>query len=216
MKKTSTSALTLVLLLIIIPTSSSLPYYYQLRTLTSLSTSLMHRVANARAARGDAQGAQRARRIAEAMESGVWSVLRRVGWDYVWNYAWGDGVGDLSEFGGVVADVAELLRLLNELTQSGSDRGYQRVVEVGNSVILYLVERGLSWAGEGLRRFCLDFEEHGAIREVVMGIKKEVQGDLLKDCIDVGIGDLKGLVQVVKGMALQFSRQNNLHENSDL
>ncbi|KAK9150754.1 hypothetical protein Syun_009063 [Stephania yunnanensis] len=213
MKKTSTSALTLVLLLlIIIPTSSSLQYYSQLRTLTSLSTSLMHRVANARAARGDAQGAQRARRIAEAMESGVWSVWRRVGWDYVWNYAWGDGVGDLGEFGGVVADVAELLRLLNELTQSGSDRVYQRVVEVGNSVVR---TQRVQTDFLNKKRKLLE-GKMGAIREVVMGIKKEVQGDLLKDCIDVGIGDLKGLVQVVKDMALQFSRQNNLHENSDL
>ncbi|KAK9153183.1 hypothetical protein Sjap_000663 [Stephania japonica] len=216
MKKTVTVTVTLTLLLLLMWPSEGLPYS-QIRTLISLSSSLMHRVGNARDARGDVGGAQRARRIAEGMESwgglglggGVW----RVGWDYVWNYAWRGGVGGVGELGGVVADVTDLLSLLHDLTQSWSDRGYQR------ALLLSYIRIWLS-----LKRFTKSLlkanrktnSSSGAIREVVMVIKREVEGDLLKDCIEVGIGDLKGLAQVVKDMALQFSRQNNLHENSDL
>ncbi|KAK3007491.1 hypothetical protein RJ639_014613, partial [Escallonia herrerae] len=46
----------------------------------------------------------------------------------------------------------------------------------------------------------------GPIREVVETVQREViEGELLKDCLELGTNDLKGLIQVVKDIALQFS-----------
>lgn len=35
--------------------------------------------------------------------------------------------------------------------------------------------------------------------------KEVVEGDLLRDCLELGSNDLKGLIQVLKDMALQYS-----------
>lgn len=40
---------------------------------------------------------------------------------------------------------------------------------------------------------------------MVLSLQKEVvEGDLLRDCIELGTGDLKGLIQIVKEIALQY------------
>lgn len=46
----------------------------------------------------------------------------------------------------------------------------------------------------------------GAFREVVETLQQEIaEGDLLRDCMEVGIMDLKGLVQIFKDIALQYA-----------
>lgn len=50
----------------------------------------------------------------------------------------------------------------------------------------------------------------GAIREVVEMLQREiVEGDLLKDCLEVGTDDLKGLVQIFKDIALQYAASSS-------
>lgn len=66
----------------------------QWSSLLSLSHSLLSRVANARAARGDVAGAARARAIADRLSllgvgRGAWSLGR----DFLWNYAFRGGGG---------------------------------------------------------------------------------------------------------------------------
>ncbi|XP_058095440.1 uncharacterized protein LOC131240921 isoform X2 [Magnolia sinica] len=119
----------------------------QWRTLLSLSHSLMQRVANARASRGDLSGADRARKIAEKLEGGFgfWRGVWSMGWDYVRNYAWQDIVSDWppTEMLGAVSDMNELLRALSELTRMESDRdrgswvlrNYQRVLGISKSLL---------------------------------------------------------------------------------
>lgn len=43
--------------------------------------------------------------------------------------------------------------------------------------------------------------------------KELVEGELLKDCLELGSDDLKGLIQIIKDIALQYSstpRNNEL------
>lgn len=43
------------------------------------------------------------------------------------------------------------------------------------------------------------------VREVVETLQKEVvEGGLIRDCLELGSNDLKGLIQVVKDLLLQF------------
>lgn len=45
----------------------------------------------------------------------------------------------------------------------------------------------------------------GPLKEVVETVQREVvEGDLLRDCLELGSNDLKGLVQIVKDLASQF------------
>ena len=41
--------------------------------------------------------------------------------------------------------------------------------------------------------------------------KEVVEGELLRDCLELGSGDLKALIQIVKDIVLQYSptSQNN-------
>ena len=44
------------------------------------------------------------------------------------------------------------------------------------------------------------------MREVVETVQKEVvEGGLLKDCLQLGSNDLKGLIMILKDFALSFS-----------
>lgn len=46
----------------------------------------------------------------------------------------------------------------------------------------------------------------GALRDVIETMQREVmEGGLLKDCLELGTNDLKGLVQIFKDLASQFS-----------
>ncbi|XP_010273429.1 PREDICTED: uncharacterized protein LOC104608985 [Nelumbo nucifera] len=174
---------------------------WQWRTLISLSHSLMNRVANLRASRGDYEGSMRARRIAEKLEGGMgvglglglWSV----GWDYLKNYAWREMAW--SEMAGAVSDMNELLKGLNELTRMGSDKDRAAWV-AANYQSLFRVSKSLS------RRLLQVFRQSGPFREMVLTVQKEMEeGRLLKDCLELGAQDLKGLIQVVRDMALQLS-----------
>lgn len=53
----------------------------------------------------------------------------------------------------------------------------------------------------------------GAWREVVETVQKEVvDGGLLKDCLELGSGDLKGIVQILKDLALNFYSSGRSNE----
>lgn len=57
----------------------------------------------------------------------------------------------------------------------------------------------------------------GALREVVETVQKEVvEGDLIRDCLELGSNDLKGLVQVIKDLASQFYSTPDYNDNTDL
>ena len=145
MAKSTLAFLIIILLLLTGPPPSESLSYYQYRTLFSLSHSLLTRVANLRAARGDLSGANRVRVMAAKLERGMglgfWPFMWSAGWDYVRNYAWTDLPS--SELFGVVSDSNELLRLLGELTRTDSDvdraawvgRNYQNVLRVSRSLL---------------------------------------------------------------------------------
>ena len=89
----ASSSLTLVFLIILIaaPTPSGL-FVPTPRILVSLGHSLMTRVANLRASRGDHSGAERARAVAatlERLELALGGMMWSTGWDYFRNYPWG-------------------------------------------------------------------------------------------------------------------------------
>ncbi|XP_031130278.1 uncharacterized protein LOC116032031 isoform X2 [Ipomoea triloba] len=182
--------------------SSSIPLSFsQYQTLVSLSHSLLHRVANLRADRGDDLGAARARIIARSIERGLglgfWKLMWTLGWDYARNYAWSDTMS--FEMLGAVSDLNELLRALGELTRVGSDR--ERVAWVTRNYGNVLrIAKALSG------RLLKVFRQSGPLREVMETVQKEiVEGDLLKDCLELGGNDFKGLIQVLKDIALQYS-----------
>ncbi|PON54637.1 adenine phosphoribosyltransferase [Parasponia andersonii] len=205
----------LVILLLLLdgaPTPSESLSYSQYRTLFSLSHSLLTRVANLRAARGDLSGANRARVMASKLERGMglglWRSMWSAGWDYVSNYAWRRDL-PYSELYGVVSDSNKLLRWLGELTRAESDaeraewlaRNYKNVLSVSRSL---------------LRRLLGVFSQSGTLREVVEAVQREVvDGGLLRDCLELGSNDLKGLIQILKDLGLQFVSTQD-YSNDDL
>ncbi|KAK3001106.1 hypothetical protein RJ639_021432 [Escallonia herrerae] len=120
-----------------------------------------------------------------------------MGWDYVKNYAWRDAasfemLGAVSDLNELMRAVAELARLDSEAERAAWLRGhYADVLRVSKSL---------------LGRLLKVFRQSVPIREVVETVQREViEGELLKDCLEIGTNDLKGLIQVVKDIALQFS-----------
>ncbi|XWS18562.1 hypothetical protein CRYUN_Cryun32bG0056000 [Craigia yunnanensis] len=176
--------------------------YSQYKTLVSLSNSLLTRVANLRSARGDAAGSNRARLIAEKLERwqgvGIWGAAWSVGWDYIWNYSWRRDL-DYGEIYGVVADLNQLGRLLGELTRSNSEmeRAGWIARNYGNALA---VSKRL------FNRLLKVFKKSVALREGIETIQREVmEGGLLRDCLEIGSNDLKGLVQIFKDLASHYS-----------
>ncbi|KAF2305365.1 hypothetical protein GH714_004297 [Hevea brasiliensis] len=171
--------------------SSLFSSYSQYKTVVSLSHSLLIRVSNLRAARGDIAGANRAKLIAQKLEkglgSGFWGLAWSVGWDYAKNYAWRR---DYTELYGIVSDLNELARFLDQLTRAESQ-----------------VER-VSWVAR-------NYSDVEALKEVAEAVQREVvDGGLLRDCLELGSNDLKGLVQIVKDLASQFYSTSD--HNSEL
>ncbi|KAI4298189.1 hypothetical protein L6164_031778 [Bauhinia variegata] len=199
-RSTSTLAF-LTLFLIVLPTPSESFAYGQYRTLFSLAHSLMSRVANLRSARGDIAGSARAKAIAEKLERGLglgfWGLMWSAGWDYARNYAWRDL--SYTELYGAVSDTKELLRCLTELTRMESDT--ERSVWVGRNY------ENVMRAFQSLSRKLLKvFRQSGMLREVLKTVQVEVaDGGLLRDCLEIGSNDFKGLIQIVKDLILQFS-----------
>lgn len=138
-----------LLLLTALPPSLSFSFS-QFKTLFSLAHSLMSRVANLRASRGDFAGSQRARNIAQKLERGLglsfWGSIWSLAWDYTKNYAWRDL--PFSELYDAVPDMNELLRTFAELSQLESDfaranwvsRNYQSVLRVSNKLLERLLK----------------------------------------------------------------------------
>lgn len=199
------TALLLLLFLLLTTTITTTAFsfsrsYSQYKTLFSLSHSLLTRVSNLRASRGDISGSNRAKLIAQKLERGLgfgfWGLSWSVGWDYAINYAWGHF--DYRELYGAVSEMNELLRFLGELTRSGSE--IERATWVAGNY-----KNVLSVAQSVLRRLVKVFRQSGPLKEVVETVQREVvEGDLLRDCLELGSNDLKGLVQIVKDLASQF------------
>ncbi|KAA8519586.1 hypothetical protein F0562_013790 [Nyssa sinensis] len=192
--------LTVLLLLATPPPSNCLPYT-QFQTLFSLSHSLMIRVANLRASRGDLAGSDRARVMAQTLEMGqgfgFWKVMWSMGWDNLENYEW-RSLGSFEMFG-AEPEMNELLRSLNELTRMKSEgeraawvgRNYTGVLRVSKSLFQRLLKA---------------FRQSGPLRQVLEIVQKEaVEGELLRDCLEVGSNDLMSFIQVFRDIALQFS-----------
>ncbi|XP_015876289.1 uncharacterized protein LOC107412951 isoform X2 [Ziziphus jujuba] len=211
----SSPSLTLLfhLLLLATPPPSQSLSYSQYRSLFSLAHSLMARVANLRAARGDISGANRARVMAEQLERGLglgfWGYVWSAGWDYTKNYAWRDL--SYTELYGAVSDANELLRWLGELSGARSEaaraawvsRNYQNVARVSSSL---------------LRKLLKVFRQSGMLRELVETVQREVvDGGLLRDCLELGSNDLKGLIQILRDLGLQyFPNPASPNSNPDL
>lgn len=203
--KTRTSLFLIFLILLTVNPSVSFSFSFShYHTLLSLSHSLTTRVANLRSSRGDYDGAARARAMARKLETfrglGFWNLAWTMGSDYLRNYAWSD-ISSMSfnTLSSVFSDVNELLRALNELSQVDSD--FERFSWVSRNY-----KNVLNGSRSMLGKLLSVFRESGAIRELVETLQREVvEGDFLKDCLEVGTDDLKGLVQVFKDIALQYA-----------
>ncbi|CAO2828192.1 unnamed protein product [Amaranthus hypochondriacus] len=175
--------------------------YTQITTVLSLSHSLFSRVANLRASRGDFHGARRAQLIADKLEhvSGLrfWSNVWSMGWDYLKNYAWRDTMSFRDALG-FASDINELLSSLSQFGHLRSDseraawiaRNYSNFFRISKSMF---------------SRFSSIFSKSGPLRELVETLQKEIEGEFLKDCLQVGAGDLMGLVQILKDLASQYT-----------
>ncbi|MBA0595088.1 uncharacterized protein LOC105767448 [Gossypium raimondii] len=198
-----------ILLAVTIPEAVDSLSYSQYKTLVSLSQSLLTRVSNLRSARGDADGSNRARLIAEKLERwqgvGFWGAAWSVGWDYVWNYAWGSDL-DYAEIFGVASDLNQLGRVLGELTRSNSDM--ERASWVAGNY-----RNALAISNRIFNRLLKVFKKSGALREITETMQREVlEGGLLRDCMELGSNDLKGLIQIFKDLASQYSTSNHSQE----
>ncbi|XP_060194049.1 uncharacterized protein LOC132623325 isoform X2 [Lycium barbarum] len=174
------------------PCSSSFTFpYSNYHILLSLSHSLFSRVANLREARGDYHAADRARSIARILENGLdsgsfWNIMWSVAWDY-------DGRDAATSFD--MSELNELLRGLTEFSPLGSDR--ERVDWI-NRNYHNLLKVSTPLFGR-LRKV---FRQSGPLKEVIETLQKEVlEGDLPKDCLELGTTDLKGLLMVFKDIS---------------
>ncbi|KAJ4703736.1 Adenine phosphoribosyltransferase [Melia azedarach] len=194
------TALLLVLLTTTVPLPAQSLSVSQYRTILSLSHSLLARVANLRAERGDITGANRAKFIAQKLERGLglqfWRFAWSMGWDYLKNYAWREL--DYGELYGAVADLDELMSCLSEWTRVESEM--ERAAWIGRNYgkVLSVLKRLFA-------RVLRVFRQSGPLREVVETVRGEVlEGDLLRDCLEIGSNDLKGLIQIIKEFFLQY------------
>ncbi|KAK8642027.1 hypothetical protein V6N13_011389 [Hibiscus sabdariffa] len=196
------TALFFILLATTVPQTVDSVSYSQYRTLISLSQSLLTRVSNLRSARGDTDGSKRARLIAEKLERwqgvGIWGAAWSVGWDYVWNYGWGGDL-DYTEIFGVASDLNQLGRMLGELTRSNSEM--ERASWVAGNY-----RNALAVSKRMFNRLLKVFKKSGVLREITETMQREVmEGGLLRDCLEIGSNDLKGLIQIFKDLASQYS-----------
>lgn len=180
------------------------------RKVSSLLQSIMSRVAALRASRGDLT--ERATTIAEGLRSTVrwWRIVGSAGWDYIVNYAWRESFSRPTQYAQVLSHFNELLSASDELMQLRSEtekvqwisRNYQRVLSISKSL---------------LQKLLAIFSQSGPLRETIMAIQKEISdGELIRDCLQLGAADVKGLLQVVKDMIIRLlaassSRQGSSH-----
>lgn len=127
----------------------------------------------------------------------AWSV----GWDYMRNYAWRGF--DYREIYGTASDLSELGRFVNDLTRAKSDSERAAWVAQNYRKVLGLSKRML-------RRLISVFQKSGPLKEAVETLQREVmEGGLLKDCLELGADDLKGLLQILKDLSLQFGSNSD-------
>lgn len=189
-----------VLLLLFPPPPRAYALHVPLRevaSLLSLSHSLLTRIAVARADRGDAAAAARARRIASHLSilssRGAWAL----GWDYLRHYAFssaaGCGLSCATAAARLLAAAAEASRLKSPVVAAQWLRRNYDDLRADTTKIL----SGLLAA----------FSQQGPLREVVLDVKWEVEeGELLKDCLKVGAKDLEGLLIIAKDLMFGASR----------
>ncbi|KAG0485013.1 hypothetical protein HPP92_009092 [Vanilla planifolia] len=160
-------------------------------TLLSLSESLISRVANIRDARGDHAGADRARKVADKIHHigggwGLWST----GWDFAWNYALHGGIPSTEIYRSasqIVAALTEFRRLESrEERARWVLRNYSRLVNLSETLFRTLLRY---------------FSRSGPVREAVLALQKEiVEGELLRDCLELSAADLEGLLRIAADM----------------
>lgn len=178
----------------------------QWSTLLSLSHSLMVRVANLRAERGDHAGSQRVRAVAEKLQflgrnRGVWSL----GWDYFRNYAWRRG-------GGLSLPLSEMREILSELRDLGELKSEEeRIRWLSRN---YTKLRSLT--GSVFRRLLGSISREGPMHDTLVVLRRElVEGELARDCWEVGGKDLEGLATVARDLLFSYAQQSD-NTNSDL
>ncbi|XP_073127731.1 uncharacterized protein [Henckelia pumila] len=172
------------------------------RTLVSLSHSLASRVATLRAARGDVAGAARARNLAQNIEHatglGFYKFVLNTGWDFLKNFAWSDPMS-FGTLAAVLPDLKELLVAVGDFNRINSDAGrvawigrnYGNILRVSTSIFTRLLKV---------------FGQSGSTRKWLEVLQKEVvEGDLLKDCLELGANDLQGFIQVFKDIVSQYA-----------
>nr|TKR83936.1 hypothetical protein D5086_0000262820 [Populus alba] len=139
----------------------------------------------------------RAKLIAQKLERGLgfgfWGLSWSVGWDYAINYAWRDF--DYRNCTVLLREMNELLRFLGELTRSGSKLSEP----LGLPGITKNVLRVAQSCYDGLSKCFINRVIKRRWCETVQ--REVVEGDLLRDCLELGSNDLKGLVQIVKDLA---------------
>ncbi|KAL4204858.1 hypothetical protein AMTRI_Chr01g111820 [Amborella trichopoda] len=181
----------------------------QFQTLVSLSSSLMTRVANARASRGDIDGSARARRMAEMLNGrmgfsgGVWSMA----WDYAQNYAWRGGDFRPSDLFEAAKEMEEITRAFSQVSGTGTQldkpvwvsRNYERILGAFKSFF---------------KRLLLRFTRSGPLREAILVLQREVaEGDLLRDCMEVSMQDLNAVVKLGREMMLHYFSHSPNHSD---
>lgn len=208
--------LLLLLLLSVLTVRSSLSFSFSFsnyHTLFSLSHSLISRVATIRAARGDLEAAARARNLADNLERGLglgfYKFAWNVGLDYVRNYAWSDAMS-VETLGGLLSDLSDLLGAVSELSRIRTDA--ERVAWIGQNY-----ERALRVSKSVINRLLGVFRQSGALRDVVVALQMEVtEGDLLRDCLELGADDIGALIQIFKDIiAPQYSNSNSNSSSRD-
>ncbi|GER39911.1 protein kinase superfamily protein [Striga asiatica] len=117
---------------------------------------------------------------------------------YVRNYAWGDAAS-FRTLGGLMLYLNELLGALYELIRIELDA--ERVAWIGRNY-----KKALGVSKSIFARLLTVFCQSGPLRKAVEVLQQEVlEGGLLKYCLELGSNDLKGLIQVVKDIAFQYS-----------
>ncbi|XP_074298150.1 uncharacterized protein LOC141628970, partial [Silene latifolia] len=175
-----------------IPTLFSLPH---------ITHSLLTRVSSLRSSRGDTRGARRAHILADKVKR----ILGRrfghtvlsLGWTYIRHYTYGSrGIGTRLSYRNFV-DYYETVRgWVTELARLRDD--VERVAWVQSN---YKDINGLFKAiYEWLLSVLITSEPLKKVLEEEME-----EGDLLKDCLEVGGKELKGLFQILKDLASQFN-----------
>lgn len=110
------------------------------------------------------------------------------------------------EMFGAVSDMNELMRGLNELTRLESEverlawvrRNYGSVLKVSKSL---------------LNRLLKVFTQSGPLKDAVEMAQTEiVDGGLLRDCLELGSSDLKGVIQILKDVVSQYSSTSSKTE----